>query len=624
MAEPDQTYDLLTYVPWYNRDHDIYFLCFGLGRDPDYLYDLFHPDVDVPGGDNSPGLVHEGLDRLLETMKFWKFKDYEILVANAGPPCTPMTVSSGTTFGPYGPFNKEEDVSVNVERVDYSLGVYDEELVEGTHYTLTWTTVLGKYYVSVNIISDIDLDAGEELYVKFPAGTYHRMIVDEEEMRTVVYLLQWKLFYLVPYLPVYSRNYTNGYITYPQGVDPSQKTNWPVGYVESSGFGSEPYGTTTPWTFNNLHWKNTPVGGTFKYNVAGQVGTLNPIIVLWVYEVTVLNRMYDSLRILDPYYQKDIPWVANNWKIEEWIDPRLGVSNGMIITFWLREDVTWQDGDPVTAEDVAWNFEFLESLTPPEYLPIWEPLVKYEVVDDYCIKLFVNQTGYWKFLEFADSALTFPRTAWEAYMGDYDPETYDDYNAMTLYKPWEVHHPSPPSWAPDLTMLYGTGPYYFPYGGWDPTVGKGVIQIRKNTEYWARKAAQKGAAFGMPGLIFGVSKESTSPTYYTFRFTNVNPTQPWTLTNLWISVKDCYPPFLRPGSTITINPWSSYSVTVGPQKPKVTGDLGGGTPPRFFDYDDVCDSKDYSLFLRALKKAPTDIIPEQFLVYIAGNIRFYK
>ena len=618
------SWDELILVPFYNRDHDMYFLCWGLGRDPDYLYDFFCSDVDIDGGDNTPGLKHDGLDRLLRTIKFWKAKDYEVLAMNVGPPCEETTVvPASTTFGPYGPFDSQVDVHVQVERVDLALGVYDEELVLDTDYEVAWTQdVTGKWWVEIHILSDVTLELGDALEAKFPTCTYHRLITETEEMRNLVYLAQWKLYYLVPYLTVYSRNYINLYRTIPTGVTPPEKEDWIEGWVEASGYGSEPSGSGTPWSFNNEHWMSTPVGGTMNWHDSGSVSTLNPITASWVYEINVLGRILEGGLLVNPYYQYDVPWIINTWDIDPWHDYTIGVTNGMILTFNIRHDVTWQDGDPVTIEDVAWNFEFLESLTPPEYYGIWEYLIKYETVGDYTIKLYVNATGLWKFYEFAGSILTFPQLAWEDYMGDYNSSTTADYTAATEYKPWEVPHPSPPSWAPELTMLYGTGPYYFT--NWDPLVGKGVIYLKKNTEYWARKALQKSADAGYTGLLFGLSTEEASPRYYTFTFHNLLTTAEWSLNDVWISVKDCYPPFARPGEDVTIEPYGYWQVTVGPQEPKVTGDLGGGIPPRFFDYDGACNSKDYSLFLRALKKLSGDIIPEEFLVYIDGAIRFYK
>jgi ABC-type transport system substrate-binding protein len=52
------------------RNHDIYMLCWSLGRFPDYLYDFFHGSQDIPWGYNSPGINDPELNALLETIKW--------------------------------------------------------------------------------------------------------------------------------------------------------------------------------------------------------------------------------------------------------------------------------------------------------------------------------------------------------------------------------------------------------------------------------------------------------------------------------------------------------------------------------------------------------------------------
>ncbi|MDI6846520.1 MAG: ABC transporter substrate-binding protein [Candidatus Bathyarchaeia archaeon] len=69
---PQRFYDIIDWV-FINRDHDIYFLCWGLGRNPDYLYDFFHPDVDIPDGANSPGLNFPPLNDELFAIKYWRW-----------------------------------------------------------------------------------------------------------------------------------------------------------------------------------------------------------------------------------------------------------------------------------------------------------------------------------------------------------------------------------------------------------------------------------------------------------------------------------------------------------------------------------------------------------------------
>ena len=55
---------------FYWRDFDMYFLCWGLSRFPDFIYDFFHSSQDMPWGYNSPGLHDPVLDALLEKIKW--------------------------------------------------------------------------------------------------------------------------------------------------------------------------------------------------------------------------------------------------------------------------------------------------------------------------------------------------------------------------------------------------------------------------------------------------------------------------------------------------------------------------------------------------------------------------
>jgi ABC-type transport system substrate-binding protein len=52
------------------RNFDMYWLCWGLGRFPDYIYDFFHSSQDFPWGYNSPGLNDPELDSYIETVKW--------------------------------------------------------------------------------------------------------------------------------------------------------------------------------------------------------------------------------------------------------------------------------------------------------------------------------------------------------------------------------------------------------------------------------------------------------------------------------------------------------------------------------------------------------------------------
>jgi peptide/nickel transport system substrate-binding protein len=71
---PESFYDEVEWI-FMDRDHDIYFLCWGLGRDPDYLYWFFHPDTDFYDGWNTPGLTTPdgSLEDMLYACAYWEW-----------------------------------------------------------------------------------------------------------------------------------------------------------------------------------------------------------------------------------------------------------------------------------------------------------------------------------------------------------------------------------------------------------------------------------------------------------------------------------------------------------------------------------------------------------------------
>jgi ABC-type transport system substrate-binding protein len=472
----DDIYHLIL-PPFYNRDYDIYMLCWGLGSQPDYLYDFFHPEADVPGADNSPGLVNEPMDALIKALKFWMMEDFEVLDYNVGDLPAGKVLPACTTYTwTYILPTPAPILDVKVQRCTQEGGVYYEYLTEGVEYTVVGPN-------SIHLEVDITLYPGEALEVNFDPGTYSRVILDRDQMRDYCWLIQWKLYYLAPYLPLYSRNYINAF---KPGLE-----SW----VESGGFGSCPTGTMLHWTLGSLHWTGVPVGGSINWHISGDTGTLNPISVQWAYEVMMWARVYDGLTTTNPYTHDQEPWVALGWKMVPWTSPpeEENVPNGMYIKIWLRDDVYWQDGSHVTAEDIKWNYDFIKSINPPEFDPIPRLYVKSEVVNDYCIKIYVNGTGEWFQNLYMGSALIFPRVIWEPFWGDYD-------NAI-LFSPWSVTYtdwtgcipqPGPGGVAyPALTCLYGTGPWVLDF--WNEV---DTAHYWRNANYWPQIAAVGTAQLG--------------------------------------------------------------------------------------------------------------------------------
>lgn len=83
------------------------------------------------------------------------------------------------------------------------------------------------------------------------------------------------------------------------------------------------------------------------------VGTLNPMTYLWTHEGAIISDIYETNTISAPEdVYKRLPRPTEKVVIEAFdIKPNV---KGTKVTMTLRKDLTWQDGEPVTAKD--YNF----------------------------------------------------------------------------------------------------------------------------------------------------------------------------------------------------------------------------------------------------------------------------
>lgn len=75
---------------------------------------------------------------------------------------------------------------------------------------------------------------------------------------------------------------------------------------------------------------------------------LNPIIETNADAQTVSAAIFESLITKDNTTLEPKPWIASRWKIS---------ADGLTYTFYMRRDVTWSDGVPLTAADVVYSYE---------------------------------------------------------------------------------------------------------------------------------------------------------------------------------------------------------------------------------------------------------------------------
>lgn len=84
---------------------------------------------------------------------------------------------------------------------------------------------------------------------------------------------------------------------------------------------------------------------TFTVALSGSVSTFNPFLSYHASELVVIGEIYPTLVGTDNDF-KPTPYLATSWSSSP---------DKLTWTFKLRTGLTWSDGKPITADDVAWT-----------------------------------------------------------------------------------------------------------------------------------------------------------------------------------------------------------------------------------------------------------------------------
>lgn len=91
-------------------------------------------------------------------------------------------------------------------------------------------------------------------------------------------------------------------------------------------------------------------GGQLVLSTTSDPKSFNEIIAKETSTTLVTGLIFEGLTTTNAFTTKVEPWLARRWDVSE---------DGRIWTFYLREDVLWNDGEPFTADDVLFTFNDL-------------------------------------------------------------------------------------------------------------------------------------------------------------------------------------------------------------------------------------------------------------------------
>lgn len=180
--------------------------------------------------------------------------------------------------------------------------------------------------------------------------------------------------------------------------------------------------------------------------------TITPTISTDAYSAEVQSYVLESLLLRDP---DSLEWqglIARDWRFSD---------DGLTITFTLRDDVTFSDGTPLTAEDVAFTFAFImnEAIAAPRDRAYLEKVEAVTALGPYEVA-FRFKEPYFNSLQLAGSMAIFARHFYGPYLDD--PESFNQSRGL----------------------LFGSGPYRLT----DPrswTPDQGMVELERNPRYWA-------------------------------------------------------------------------------------------------------------------------------------------
>lgn len=181
------------------------------------------------------------------------------------------------------------------------------------------------------------------------------------------------------------------------------------------------------------------------------IKTLTPLISSDAYASNVQGYVLESLLTRDPDTLEWQGLIAKSWKVSD---------DGLIISFQLRDDVTFSDGQPLTADDVVFTFDFTmtEAIQAPRdraYLDKIQSVKangKHEVV-------FTFKEPYFEALSLAGGLPVLAKHFYEPYLKE--PQKFNESKGFLLGSgPYKLADPK--AWTPD----------------------KGNVELVRNDRYW--------------------------------------------------------------------------------------------------------------------------------------------
>lgn len=179
--------------------------------------------------------------------------------------------------------------------------------------------------------------------------------------------------------------------------------------------------------------------------------TITPLVSSDVYASNVQSFVQESLLTRN---SETLEWegaIAESWEVSE---------DGLHFKFKLRPNVTFSDGTPLTADDVAFTYNFImdSRIKAPRERAYYEKMASVTADGPHAVE-FIFKEPYFDSLTLAGGMSILAKHFYEPYLEE--PERFNQSKGL----------------------LFGSGPYRLADPkGWTPD--KGVVELERNPRYW--------------------------------------------------------------------------------------------------------------------------------------------
>jgi hypothetical protein len=184
------------------------------------------------------------------------------------------------------------------------------------------------------------------------------------------------------------------------------------------------------WTFMSVHpegFKNPSTGSRIRWGWNANSPNypyLNPLYGSASQDWALMNWIYDTLMKANPKVASEyIPWIAYQYTVGTWNNPDNPLfPKSTYVTFKIRDDVYWHDGQKMTIEDFRWMIgtepgDLISIINDRDLeLPWWYSSIAdvhdVQVLDSQTIKIRYNIRSY-MVLHFVGGLPLMPKHIWE-------------------------------------------------------------------------------------------------------------------------------------------------------------------------------------------------------------------